>query len=1788
MLFFTLLALAIPLQALAESFAITTQRASQEGGLYLLGTANGLTEWAPTGPQFNYDSSTGEYYLDVYFKGIRQNYSWPRNGDDEYGHFSLTTMIADPDSDDPWGDISSYRLVAQSNDYGVQGGSTEDLHKTTDGFSPDNAFSIPAGIYRITVNASLTSMSIQEIPVTVSYNPPSGSVVDRGAVVVVSNTILDEVNRINQQLGLDEVPESDVQTKSRTNGSNSWYVGPNGGSKVTLNQAGENTIDSECRFGQIVRLGSAVYTVNSLINIVCTPSDKGTVELLETPPVGQTVTFTVHPVEGYEVESVKVVNADTHEVTTLTPDDNGIYSFERPSADVTIRATFAIQSYTVSTQFDPEFSTLMVNVDGSFVDAQNGVPKTMGSRVEFSFSRVQNGHTYLNALGVRNLTTNEEIPTTLSSNTSNGPRYTFTMPASDVLIYADIVPEYQLSCSATPYPDDVNDISPIIDWYAAGQSVTIHVYPGDGYRLQELQVPDDVRETLVDNGDGSFTFIMPAHDVVVIARFEMIGQYKVNTVVNPEGLANISLAGHVKYVEGEGYFSDAGTRVFFNAPNREHWKMVEQSVVDADGNQITIIPGGSSNYDNFFMPASDVTITANYEPCRYITTSVAPSGSGTIKAGGPYVFTENYYNPKTYSLEGREVTFTLTPKAGWEIESLSITDANGDPVSFTDNGDGTYSLTMPGLDITAAASFRRAVGEIFERVTSLDQIQEGETYILVHTFSGNSVNGSALGQYNNNNAALNSGAIVRYLKKSGVTKLRAGDGVLFFRMDNVQDTTCEDGLAGKAAYFNTLTDYIYANEQKTRMKVSPSITPASRAMMYYDDSQLFIRFADPNAADDEDYVCYDYGFILNTKSSVVDDHRIYLYKPASYYHVTTLCTPPNCGNINLTSGVLADGRTQVGETVTFTVDIQQGRLGRVTITTNGQTTVVTPDADGVYSFEVTDGDVQILAEFVESPNSIEVECYPTEGGTVTVVDEEYAGETVTFTVTPNEHYVIAGLEVTDVNDTPIDYTYNSSTGEYSFEMPYADVIIYADFVTSKTVTFVCDPPEGGQFASVGVNNTTVIYNVGDHLVLGVGSNLTIGVTSNSGYRYLGTTMVNNETGEVTEFPYDPDYDVFFEMIMPDADVTLTAHFEKLIDLYLLGTVNGNSAWHTTGPLFDNDGNNYSLIVYFKGYSDRNDEPDGHGYFVLSLATDENDDWSAIEDQLLVATSDKYVTPVNGNTMLVFGEGNQYANPFGNRFMLEPGIYEIQVSEDLLMMSVKKINTDIKISPHEYVENVEMKVTMDVNMNGYAVFDGQENHTNWIEVIQLINPDEPDIVTHYTATDGNGTREGDNLSDVLTLDVVGETVVTATASVGYINVTETKAYRVYNPNAVTTSDPLEYIEATASPYLSGDPVVVSDELVGVWGAKNILWAKDQGQRSLLYTTPKPGTTDYVRDILDFQHHEWDQSNWVMLDFGALYPNWETDLNVYKAMHEKIKSYVDHKIVPGTIHGTFYAHEAEVGYWYYDKMLCTIELDGAPTVGQQSESSLGYPGFMFDPTEQAGIVYQDPTRYRYNHYVPCNFELKNLNPWGVLAGEEYVELYPFNEIPSMFFLPPRDQEVAQVWGVYMGKQEVDDGYGQTVQKDVFEMLPTNNNTEYYIEGRFVVEDWKYNRLPSNITDPQGPIYGRPETLGDRYIGKKFLFHIAIQYYYDYYMPVKGGVVNALSEGKYLVYPLDMPKPDDSLTFVDEMKVDTMLPESEIESIRYYNVMGQESTTPFDGINIKVIRYKDGSVISNKIYR
>ncbi len=57
-----------------------------------------------------------------------------------------------------------------------------------------------------------------------------------------------------------------------------------------------------------------------------------------------------------------------------------------------------------------------------------------------------------------------------------------------------------------------------------------------------------------------------------------------------------------------------------------------------------------------------------------------------------------------YATEGERVTITVSPDDAYKLDDLSVT-AYGKDVELTDNGDGTYSFTMPSGDVKITATF---------------------------------------------------------------------------------------------------------------------------------------------------------------------------------------------------------------------------------------------------------------------------------------------------------------------------------------------------------------------------------------------------------------------------------------------------------------------------------------------------------------------------------------------------------------------------------------------------------------------------------------------------------------------------------------------------------------------------------------------------------------------------------------------------------------------------------------------------------------------------------------------------------------------------------------------------------------------------------------------------------------------------------------------------------------------------------------------------------------------------
>lgn len=458
----------------------------------------------------------------------------------------------------------------------------------------------------------------------------------------------------------------------------------------------------------------------------------------------------------------------------------------------------------------------------------------------------------------------------------------------------------------------------------------------------------------------------------------------------------------------------------------------------------------------------------------------------------------------------------------------------------------------------------------------------------------------------------------------------------------------------------------------------------------------------------------------------------------------------------------------------------------------------------------------------------------------------------------------------------------------------------------------------------------------------------------------------------------------------------------------------------------------------------------------------------------------------------------------------------------------------------------------INGNGYLTVAGNTGlQTGDADYYASASVEIGDQSAGYPATI---TFRGDNLRTMRYFDN-GRTFST------YTDASLNKDVFLYGVNAT----PLAYIEST--PSLEGKQVTVSDQLIGAWAVDyvnadnehiNLLWAKDQG-----YSIDKTeinteiGQKDYVKSILKYENKDaWDQSNWVIIDF--------------KNLEESAEDYVGHKLEMASVTGI-----------YSNKDNYTIELNGAAPVKVDNSNEGDAPEFSGYGTDPKADNPQEYTEPGYNTYLPANFLDENLNyPYsekyedeGFVAGSDALGTH---EGEKLFFMNPKVEEVARIWAVWAGSV---DG------KDLFTVYVPNleNGINGWAFKGAINVDWCYNRLGSNGG------YGRPEYLNDGKKNHAFLFHAAIQLKSQgrslratNYTPSDADMNSPLSD-RFMVYPLDFPSNADNFTAVVDVKGAKV-----VESVRYYNIMGMESEQPFEGINIVVTRYSDGSSSTAKVLR
>ena len=212
----------------------------------------------------------------------------------------------------------------------------------------------------------------------------------------------------------------------------------------------------------------------------------------------------------------------------------------------------------------------------------------------------------------------------------------------------------------------------------------------------------------------------------------------------------------------DAFYGAAGDTVMLpdDKPTRTGYNFAGWKIKDGGEDAETFKAG-----DDYPMGETDVTLTAQWN--RRNSGGGAPSGGGGGSAATEYAVTVSTadngsvaVSPKNAE-KGDTVTVTVTPDEGYVLESLTVTDKDGDKVSTTKGEDGKYTFTMPGSTVTVKAVFAEegTVSELpFEDVKVEQWFYEAVKYV----YDNELMNGISATEFNPN-GLLTRGTIAQVL-----------------------------------------------------------------------------------------------------------------------------------------------------------------------------------------------------------------------------------------------------------------------------------------------------------------------------------------------------------------------------------------------------------------------------------------------------------------------------------------------------------------------------------------------------------------------------------------------------------------------------------------------------------------------------------------------------------------------------------------------------------------------------------------------------------------------------------------------------------------------------------------------------------------------------------------------------------------------------------------------------------------------------------------------------------------
>ena len=205
-----------------------------------------------------------------------------------------------------------------------------------------------------------------------------------------------------------------------------------------------------------------------------------------------------------------------------------------------------------------------------------------------------------------------------------------------------------------------------------GTPVTVTVTPDSGYALkpETLKYNDGTDHDI--SGDPPYTFTMPAADVTLYAEFD----HPITVAALTNGSVTLSVTS-----------AAAGTTVTVTVTPDSGYALKPgtlEVILESDGTRAPLSPLDSPNAWGFTMPASSVTVYAQFEKTSFSVSTAAEFGQALSAIANP-------------GSAGLSYTITVTGNISLGPQDLSLSDYNGKEIVLKgDSSARTLSLSGQG------------------------------------------------------------------------------------------------------------------------------------------------------------------------------------------------------------------------------------------------------------------------------------------------------------------------------------------------------------------------------------------------------------------------------------------------------------------------------------------------------------------------------------------------------------------------------------------------------------------------------------------------------------------------------------------------------------------------------------------------------------------------------------------------------------------------------------------------------------------------------------------------------------------------------------------------------------------------------------------------------------------------------------------------------------------------------------------------------------------------------------